>query len=387
MIIPRLLAAHLAELGKYYPVISLTGPRQAGKTTLLSELYPGYRYVSLEELDIREEALRDPRSFLEKYDRRVIFDEAQRVPVLFNYLQGVVDADREPGRFILSGSQNFLLHKSITQSLAGRVGTARLFPLDCSELENAGLLPTSPGEAILKGFYPNSYTTGVPPRYFYPDYISSYLERDVPDFINSSNLATFLQFLQVCAHYAGQLTNLSRMATMTGVSVKTVNAWLSILEMSYIVFRVGPYFKNFGKRLTKAPKLYFYDTGLLCHLLGIRSVDELTQSKEYGATFENLILADRMKSLYHTGEKPQLYFFRDQHGVEVDLLEGSATRLSLTEIKSGKTYSSQWDANIRKIGALSDVPVTYRVVYGGEKAMRVGETVVVPWFGTGGERR
>ena len=227
----------------------------------------------------------------------------------------------------------------------------------------------------------------MPPRYFYPDYISSYLERDVPDFINSSNLATFLQFLQVCAHYAGQLTNLSRMATMTGVSVKTVNAWLSILEMSYIVFRVGPYFKNFGKRLTKAPKLYFYDTGLLCHLLGIRSVDELTQSKEYGATFENLILADRMKSLYHTGEKPQLYFFRDQHGVEADLLEGSATRLSLTEIKSSKTYSSQWDANIRKIGALSDVPVTYRVVYGGEKAMRVGETVVVPWSGTGGERR
>lgn len=384
MIISRSLSNHIAELSKYYPIISLTGPRQAGKTTLLSELFPDYRYVSLEALDIREEATEDTRGFLNKYDHRVIFDEAQRVPALFNYLQGVVDENREPGRFILSGSQNFLLHRGITQSLAGRVGIARLFPLDFGELAVADLLPSDPGSAMLKGFYPNSYSTGTPARYFYPDYVSSYLERDVNEFINTSNLTTFLQFLQVCAHHAGQLINLSRLSSMVGVSTKTITAWLSILEMSYIVFRIGPYFKNFGKRITKSPKLYFYDTGLLCHLLGVKDIADLKRTNHYGAVFENLIIADRMKTLYHAGERPQLHFFRDQNGLEADLLEGSAVRISLTEIKFSETFSARWDNNIRKIGALSDVPVDYSIIYAGNEPERVvSGTRIVPWYSAG----
>lgn len=381
MIVARRISAHLNELGKYFPVISLTGPRQAGKTTLLSQLFPGYRYVSLEPLDIRQAAAEDPRAFLETYDRKVIFDEAQRVPSLFNYLQGVVDEDREPGRFILSGSQNFLLHRAITQSLAGRVGIARLFPFDAIELRDADLLPKSAAEAIIKGFYPNSYSSGIPPRYFYPAYISSYLERDVPEFVNATNLATFLAFLRVCASFAGQLLNVTQMAKMTGVSVNTINSWLSILEMSYIVFRVGPYFKNFGKRLTKSPKLYFYDTGLLCHLLGVSNAEDLKRTNRYGAAFENLIIAERVKALYHAGSNPQLYFFRDTNGLEADLLESNALEILLTEIKSSTTYSSGWDRNLRKIGAIADLPVRYRVVYGGNEIIGpVKETEYLPWY-------
>ena len=306
MIIPRHLSGHLQELSLYFPVLSLTGPRQAGKTTLLKKLYPGYRYVSLEDPDQQLRATEDPRSFLKHYDHLVIFDEAQRVPALFSYLQTIVDEDRRPGRYILSGSQNFLLRKGITQSLAGRVGIARLFPLDFQEMAGAGRRPDDYETAIYKGFYPAQFDTGVPARLFYPSYVASYLERDVSGLITSANLQTFRRFLQLCAAFAGQLLNYSAIANATGVSVPTIQNWFSILEQSYLVFRLPPYFRNFGKRITKSPKLYFYDTGLLCYLLGMESAADVFRYFQFGALFENLIIADRVKWMQHDGKETRL---------------------------------------------------------------------------------
>jgi len=384
MLINRTLSSHLREIGKYFPIISLTGPRQAGKTTLLSEQFPDYTYVSLEALDVREEATRDTRAFLEHYSRKVIFDEAQLVPALFNYLQEIVDVDREPSRFILSGSQNFLLHKGITQSLAGRVAITKLFPLDMQELKRSNLLPTTPEAAIYNGFYPNHYSVGTPPEYFYPSYIASYLERDVQDLINPSNLKNFLRFMESCAHFAGQLLNYDRLAQMVGVNRKTIDSWLSILEMSYIVFRVSPHFENFGKRIRKSPKLFFCDTGLLCYLLRIKSSAEIPQHSKFGALFENLIIADRFKTLQHNGKQPNLSFFRDSNGLEADLLEGGESNRLLTEIKASRTFTTHWDKNIRKIGALNEkVEASYRVVYGGEEKKNVGGTWYLPWHQAG----
>lgn len=384
MIIPRRIKTHINEIGQFFPIISLTGPRQAGKTTLLSRLFPNYEYISFEALDIREAALKDMRGFLEQHSYNVIFDEAQLVPPLFNYLQEVVDEDRQPSRFILSGSQNFLLHKGITQSLAGRAAITKLFPLDLLELAAVNKLPKSPEEAIFNGFYPNHFSIGTPPRFFYPSYISSYLERDVTDLINPSNLKSFLLFMESCAHFSGQLMNYERLSQMAGISRKTLDSWLSILEMSFIIFRISPHFENFGKRITKSPKLYFYDTGLLCYLLKLRSPEEVRQDLKYGALFENLIVAERKKALQHIGERADLSFFRDSNGLEADIFEGGNANRLISEIKSSKTYSRHWDKNIRKIGNLNKkVEAKYRVIHGGDNRFEVGETSYIPWFEAG----
>lgn len=384
MLVQRRLAAHIRELIKYYPVVSLTGPRQAGKTTLLSQLFPDYQYVSLEAPRYRDEAMEDTEGFIRRYDRGIIFDEAQRVPPLFNYLQGIVDEDRSPGRFILSGSQNFLLHRGITQSLAGRVGIARLFPFDLLELEAADALPASPAEAILRGFYPNALTTNIPTKFFYPDYVSSYLERDAGEFINAGNLSSFQRFLSACAFFSGQLLNLQQLAAMTQVSTKTVNSWLSILESSYIIFRLGPYFNNFGKRLIKSPKLYFYDTGLMCYLLQATSEEDLRATNKYGTAFENLVIAERMKALYHGGSLPRLSYFRDSNGLEADLVEGGVANLTFTEIRSSASYSPKWTKSILQIGQLADSIPNYRVVYGGNDPTHTSAgTEIRPWYQAG----
>ena len=348
-------------------------------------MFPQYEYVSLEPLDVREEANNFTEKFLQRYSGKVIFDEAQHAPPLFNYLQGVVDQNPEPGRVILSGSQNFLLRQNITQSLAGRVGVTRLFPFDLQEMADTGQLPSSPEEAIVNGFYPRRLNTNIPPKYFYPSYVASYLERDVTDLINSKNLKSFLIFLRSCAHFTGQLLNYSKLAQMVGVNRATIDAWLSILEMSYVIFLLPPYFENFGKRVTKSPKLYFYDTGLVCHLLEIENVQQLLRSRVYGALFENLVVADRKKRLQHLGENGWLYFFRDSNGLEADLLEGGEHNRRLTEIKSNKRLSFNWDKNIRKIGALTpEASIDYRVIYGGKEQAEHNGTVYWPWFKAGG---
>lgn len=383
-LISRALVAHLRELSEYFPVISLTGPRQSGKTTLLRQHFQDYTYINLEDPLYRDQLQRDPRGFLEMHSHRVIFDEAQHYPDLFSYLQLAVDEDRQPGRFVLSGSQNFLLNRNITQSLAGRVGITRLLPLDLLELEVAEQRPDSPAEAIFRGFYPDTIVKNTPPKFFYPSYIGSYLDRDVDGFISARNITTFRLFMKVCAGYAGQVVNYSNLAKTVGIGVNTVKEWLSILEMSYIVFQLPPYFQNFKKRLVKSPKLYFYDTGLLSYLLEIQSVEELTRPPLYGTLFENLIIANQRKAWYHRGHDPmRLYHYRDDQQAEVDILRANANDLILTEIKSTTTYRNKLMDVARRVAKGASLPVKLELVYGGNEAFTSGEVTVTPWFKSG----
>lgn len=383
MDIQRTATGLLEELIKYFPVISVTGPRQSGKTTLIRQFFKDYAYFSLEDPLLRATIEEDPQAFLAKHSHRVIFDEAQYFPDLFSYLQLAVDEDREPGRFVISGSQNFLLNKNITQSLAGRVGIVRLYPLDMIELKTAGILTNSIISNIYSGFYPAFYKSGVPPKYFYPSYIASYLERDIKGFVAPKNMLLFRKFMQLCATLAGQTLNVSSMATALGISTTTVREWLSILEMSYIVFTLPPYFKNFKKRLVKSSKLYFVDTGLLCYLINLDTEEKVDNYLNKGALFENLIIAERFKALHHVGDYPTLYFYRDSHKVEADLLENLGNAIRLTEIKSTTSYRPKLAATIKRIGSAADVPAHYRVIYGGEDRKKVGEVEVVPWFEAG----
>lgn len=369
MYIHRSIVDHLRELEQYFPVLNITGPRQAGKTTLLKHLYPDYQYLSLEDPDLRQRAQEDPRGFLRKYQQRVIFDEAQRVPALFSYLQALVDEDRQPGRFILSGSQNFLLSQEINQSLAGRVGVVRLFPLDFAELRAEDRLPTDYETAIFQGFYPAQYDTGIPPRLFYPSYVATYLERDISGLVNAANLSLFQRFLQVCATFAGQLLNHAAMAKIVGVSVPTIQRWISVLEQSYLIFRLSPYHRNFGKRMIKSPKLYFYDTGLLCYLLGMQGKQDVQNYYQLGALFENLVVAERTKQAAHAGAPARLFFYRDSNQVEVDLLEEKGNHITLTEIKAARTVFSKQLKGLHRVAQLiKDQHVQSQLIYGGEES-------------------
>jgi len=380
MLVHRSIVDHLQELSRYFPIVSLTGPRQAGKTTLLKHLFTGYRYVSLEDPDQRLRATEDPRDFLKQYDKKVIFDEVQRTPSLFSYLQTLVDEKKQPGNFILSGSQNFLLRESITQSLAGRVGIARLMPLDMAELKPGGLLTNDYEEAIFKGFYPAQFDSGIPAKLFYPSYVASYVERDVSGLVSASNLGTFQRFLQLCATFAGQLLNYSALAKSIGVSVPTIKSWISVLEQSYLIFRLPPYYRNLGKRVVKTPKLYFYDTGLLCYLLGMKSTDDVVNYYQRGALFENLIIADKVKRAHHKGEEPRFYFYRDSNQVEVDLVKEGPNALRLTEIKANRTYKPKLLAHLNKLANQSDRPAVKELIFGGEESFTAQGVAVNAWF-------
>lgn len=379
MLIPRRLPNHIKNLGSFFPIISVTGPRQSGKTTLLKEMYPNYKYVSLENPNVRLAAQEDPIGFLKTYDDKVIFDEAQRFPDLFSYLQGMVDEDRTPGRFIISGSQNFLLRKNITQSLAGRVGIAKLLPLDNQELKSANLLPFEHEEAIYKGGYPALISKRFENHLFYGGYLSSYVERDVLELISATNLDLFQTFLRVCATYAGQAVNYSKMSNDVGVSVPTVQSWLSILEQSYLVFRLKPFFRNLGKRLNKAPKLYFYDTGLLCHLLRFSEVADVERTPLRGALFENLIIADAHKSLYHQGYEPWFYYYRDQAKLEADLVYERANSAELWEIKSTRTFKPNLIKTVEKVASYWDRPVETSLIYAGDEEHLFSRSSLVNW--------
>ena len=378
--IPRRVVSHLNELRRYFPVISLTGPRQAGKTTLLVNEFSDYRYVSFEDPQSREAFEADPRGFLATYDGEVIFDEAQRVPELFSYLQRVVDQDRRPGRFVLSGSQNFLLLEGITQSLAGRVGMVRLLPLDFLELRDSELFTEDVAQTLYRGFYPELFQMNMPASFFYPNYVASYLERDISRLVQTSNMSDFRRFLAYCAAMVGQQVNYSAIANALRISGPTVKTWMHYLEQSFIIFRIGPYFNNFGKRLIKTEKLYFYDTGLACYLLRLSSAEALRTSTHYGALFENLIVANYSKTRLHRGEQHPFYFYRDSNGVEVDLLDERDGTTYLTEIKSGITQRNQWAKNLHAVAQLVEGKVQKQVVYGGPEQLRIKDVLFQPWF-------
>jgi len=363
-----------------FPVVLLTGPRQSGKSTLLKHSFPDYDYVSLEEPDIRLLAETDPRGFLANYPRETIIDEAQYVPQLFSYIQSITDKENSVGRFILSGSQNFLLMQSITQSLAGRAAILKLLPFSYSELNNASLAPETINKSLFTGGYPRIYDKQILPNEFYPNYIQTYVERDVRLLRNITDISLFIRFVKLCAGRIGQILNIASLANECGINVITANAWLSVLETSYIAFQLKPYHNNYNKRLVKSPKLYFYDTGLACSLLGIENENQLQTHYFRGELFENWIISECLKNSYAVGKEPSIYFWRDSNGVEIDLLIEKGGELSAIEIKSGSTMNTDFFKNLllwQKFSAMPNDNLT--VVYGGEQSYQTKNGKFLSW--------
>jgi len=377
----RIIKAKLLELSKYFPVIYLNGPRQSGKTTLSKNTFPGYKYFSLEDPDIRILAEDDPRGFLKNCGDNAILDEIQRVPEIFNYLQSHVD-ENSSRRFILTGSQNFLLLEKISQSLAGRTGILNLLPFNMQELKTGHYdidLQTYENLAF-KGFYPALYDREIPSDIYFFFYFSTYLERDVRQIKNIGQLSTFSRFIKLCAGRTGQMLNLSSLANDTGVSPNTVKDWISLLEASYIIFLLRPYHKNFNKRLVKMPKLYFYDTGLLSHLLDIKSPEQMSTHYSYGSVFENFIILEALKNFTHRGLKAPLFFWRDHKGKEIDLVIQTDTGEISIEIKAGKTLNDSYFKNLKYWSSLSKNTQHLSVVYGGSnEIISTKHGQLIPW--------
>ena len=341
MIISRDIGEQVIEQSRKYPVISITGPRQSGKTTLAQSLFPDYAYVSLERPDYREQALEDPNRFLRNFTDGVILDEVQRVPELFSYIQVIVDESKKPGQYILTGSQNFLLLERISQSLAGRVALFKLLPFSLSELQSSPYAHDNLDSFLFTGTYPPVYDREYEPHSWYMDYIQTYLERDVRSVRNITDLTLFQKFLGLCAGRVGQLLNFNSLAGECGISHNTARDWMSVLEASFLVFRLQPYYENFNKRIVKQPKLYFFDSGLLCALLGLRSSLQISQHYLRGHLFESFIVSELVKSRWLAKYSGNGYFWRDRYGHEIDYLIETAQGIIPVEIKSGETVRSQ----------------------------------------------
>ncbi|MYH31014.1 MAG: ATP-binding protein [Acidobacteria bacterium] len=378
--IPRHLATTVERAAAQYPVVSVNGPRQSGKTTLLRSTFPDHHYVSLESPDERAFALEDPRGFLGRFDGPVILDEAQRAPDLFSYIQTIVDEDPAPGRFLLSGSRNFLLMQSISQSLAGRVRLTSLLPFSLSELTlrdvpskdellDGGARHPAPGgawtEHALRGFYPRIHDRGLDPGEWLAQYFQTYLERDVRDLTQVGDLEAFGRFVRLCAGRAGGLLNLSSLGNDCGVSHDTARRWLSVLETSFVTFRLQPYHRSFNRRLTRRAKLYFVDSGLLCWLLRIRDAGQLASHAARGAVFENLMIAEALKVDCNAGETPDLYHWRDHRGNEIDLIVDTPAGPHAVEIKSGETVAGDFFKGLTRWRALAGRSIPATLVYGG----------------------
>ena len=375
--IKRLLTHKIKELSVLYPVIAITGPRQSGKTTLARDIFRNHLYLNLENLDLLSAARADPRNFLRLGSgQKIIIDEIQKLPDLFSYIQVEVDEQKIPGQFIITGSQQFELSEKISQSLAGRVASFTLLPLAISEIAK---IPSYEKLAI-NGFYPRIYAKPIPPQDYYRDYLSTYVERDIRQIKNIGDLSSFQRFLHLVAGRVGQIANLTSLASDTGVSHRTIESWLSVLEASYIIFRLQPYFQNFGKRVIKSPKLYFYDTGLLCYLLGIDTPIELNVHFATGHIFENMVIADRLKTTFNQRSSDKLYFFRDNNGWELDLIVDHGGIQTGVEIKSGKTFSSEMLSGLvawQKLNSQADK--TGFLVYNGDLGQRIGNNKIVNW--------
>ena len=351
--IERHLSPYIREAATQYPIVAVTGPRQSGKTTLCRSLFPDYTYVNLEKPDTRQFAIEDPNGFLAQFKKPVIFDEVQRVPELFSYIMVLADERNKMGQFILTGSQNFHLQEAISQSLSGRCALMKLLPLSHREL--AGLPPRdifeiaswdipdssgqNPFEHVFRGSYPPIYDRKITPTNWLSQYTQSYLERDIRSLVNVSDLETFERFLRLAAGRTGQILNMDSLAGDCGVSPVTVKRWLSLLQASYIVFLLRPHQKNYNKRMTKSPKLYFYDTGLVCYLLNIRNAETLALHTLRGAIFETYVISELVKTCMNAGVEPPLYFWRDSQGHEIDLMIENGEDLFPIEIKSGQTVN------------------------------------------------
>lgn len=372
----------MLDLATKYPVVTLTGPRQSGKTTLLREAFQDYQYVSLEDLDMREFAQNDPRGFLATYPRQTIIDEAQRVPSLFSYIQTHVDYLNETGVYLLAGSQNFLLSENVNQTLAGRTAILKLLPLSHAEMVRHGILPHNNDEEIYLGGYPRLYDKNIAPEDYYPYYIETYVERDVRQLKNIGDLSRFVRFVKLCAGRIGQLLNLSSLANECGITVPTVQSWISVLEASYICYLLKPDWKNFSKRIVKTPKLYFYDTGLACSLLDIKSASQVSTHYLRGGLFENMVINSFLKNAWNEGRAADLRFWRDSQGNEVDLLVYESEHPEAYEIKSGATPSSDYFKGLQKWAVISGASSEQlHVIYSGKTSLQTSSGRLMAWGG------
>lgn len=381
--IPRLAAERLKKLAATFRSVAVVGPRQSGKTTLCRTIFPDKAYVSLENPDILEYALADPRGFLSQYKQGggAILDEVQRAPHLFSYLQQILDETKEKGKFILTGSNNFLLQENISQSLAGRVAYVQLLPLSLQELKASNYLSPTYAQHMLSGGYPEVITEEIDPSDWFPNYIATYVERDVRQLKNINNLALFTTFLRMCAGRTGQILNVSSLANDCGIDQKTASAWLGILQSSYIVYLLKPYYRNFNKRIIKAPKLYFYDTGLASSLLGIKSAGEIPLHAAKGPLFENLILSELLKARFNAGESDHLFYWRDQTGHEIDVIAENEGNLTAIELKAGETIQADFFKGLTFFSGLEAVgEVQQLLIYGGnQEQARSNGIMVKPW--------
>ena len=375
--IPRVAEARLTKLAKTFRSVAVVGPRQSGKTTLCKKVFPQKAYVSLENPDILEYATTDPRGFLAQYENGAILDEIQRAPLLFSYLQQVLDETKRKGLFILTGSNNFLLQETISQTLAGRIAYLQLLPLSLQELKAAGKIKASYGSQILQGGYPEVVAKKIPPSDWYPGYIATYVERGVRQLKNIGNLSLFIKLLRLCAGRTGQMLNLTALSNDCGIDQKTVAAWLSVLQTSYIIYLVRPYHNNLNKRIVKTPKLYFYDTGVACSLLGIIHAKQLTTHSMRGYLFENMIVGELLKDRFNAGLTDNLYYWRDKTGNEVDVIMDDAGKLTAVELKAGETISSDFFKGLNYFSGLNKKPVQRLLVYGGEEEQKRSNGVVI----------
>ena len=378
--IGRAIDGHLQRISELFPVVSLTGPRQAGKTTLLKAAFPDHLYCNLEDPSLRAFAMSDPLSFLRHGKQKMIIDEAQYVPELFSYIQVMADNNQQSGQFILSGSQNFLLMEKITQSLAGRVAILHLLPLSVAEVFASGWTRFSWEDLICRGLYPGPFSKNMHPKDFYPFYIQSYIERDVRQLVNVTDLERFRSFLTLCAGRVGQQVNLSAFGNELGIDSKTASRWLSVLETSFIIYRLPQFHMNFGKRLVKSPKLYFYDMGLVCYLLSIRTVEDLQNYYAKGSLFENFIISELKKNKLNAGERPSFFYFRDNTGNEIDLISEISNRLIAVEIKAGKTIHPDFFKSLKWIDKITGtLPISKYLIYGGKEEQERSGTFVRSW--------
>lgn len=376
----RLITPTLLQVSRQFPVTVLTGPRQSGKTTLLRHLFNGHTYVTLESPDIRQLVQEDPRGFFANSTTNWIIDEAQNNPDLFSYLQEWVDDPKRHNKFILSGSQHFLLSNNVSQTLAGRAGILELLPLSYNEyLSHPLLSPLSVWEFIHRGGYPRPYQESIDVSLWFDSYLRTYLERDVRNLLNIKDIISFQNFIKLCAGRHGQLLNLNALANECGISQPTAKAWLSLLEASYLVFRLPPYYHNYNKRVVKTPKLYFTDSALVCQILGITSPSHLSLHAERGRIFEGFVISEIMKHFFSLGRRPSVFFWRDHSGNEIDLLLETGDTIYTIEIKSSATFQSHFSNYLSVWKKISHAPTQPIIIYSGKDKFIHHDVIVAPW--------
>jgi uncharacterized protein len=380
MLIPRSAESTIRDLASGYPVVAITGPRQSGKTTLVRTMFADRPYVSLEDLDERDFAVRDPRGFLERYPDGAVLDEVQGAPGLFSYIQGIVDEAQRRGLFILTGSHQFDLLSSITQTLAGRVALVPLLPFTLGELQQVDQGPKRLEALLFEGLYPPVHDRELDPGIWFGNYVRTYVEREVRQMINVRDLSAFQRFLRMCAARTGKLLNLSSLAADCGITHNTARAWISVLEASYIVHLLQPHFQNFNKRLIKTPKLYFYDPGLATWLLGIQNPEQLVTHPQRGALFETWVLSELLKARFNRALASNLYFWQDRSGHEVDVVVEQGATLMPVEVKSGKTVVPDFFDNLESWTKIArEMGGRPWLVYGGDRRQSRQIAEVLPW--------